>query len=112
MSFDARTTIRRLAFVDFVVLVVVLCLLPAMAMAAPILKVASVCVRLGLLLRTPDDALVLGVVEDVKLASKVLPVMGVDARVSGMRLILFIRVRAPHSFEMEEVEVDVTFHAV
>jgi hypothetical protein len=82
------------------------------AVSASVLKRAAISVGLGFLLGAPDHALVGRVVVDVHFPTEVLPVVGVDTGIAGMILIFFVAERAPDSFKVEQIEVNVLFHPV
>lgn len=103
---------RRPALHGLIIQIVVLLLLPAVAMTAAVLKTTAVGVGTGLFLVSPSSALILGVAVDMELTAKVLPVMRVNANIPRMISIFFVAERAPHSFEMEQVEVCVPLHSV
>ena len=103
---------RRPALHGLIIEIVVLLLLPAVAMTAAVLKTAAIGVGTGFFLVSPSSALILGVAVDMELSAKVLPVMRVNANIPRMISIFFVAERAPHSFEMEQVEVGVPLHSV
>lgn len=101
-----------LALVCPVVIRMVFLLLPAMAVSTSVLQLASVEVSLRLLLRVPELALLFAfVVEQVRLASEVLPVVCILALVSLVVLALVIE-GTPNCLEVEHVEVRVLLHFV
>ena len=59
-------------------------LFPAVAVPTAVLQRTAVGVSPSFLLRAPDDALVFRIVVHVQLASEILPVVSVDAGVTGM----------------------------
>lgn len=97
------------ASVHLVVKRVVLLLLPAVRELAPVLVLAPVSVSLYEVLRFPLGALILLVVEGVRLPSEILPVVSIHASISG---VVGIGIGAPHCLEMEDVEVGVLFELV
>lgn len=100
----------ELALLSLIVQVVVLFLLPPMAAAASVLQLATVGVSLRLVSGVPEPALRRAIVfVDVRLAAKVLPVVGIHALVSNVAS-WRCREGAPYRLEVEEVEVRVPVH--
>ena len=90
----------------------VLFLLPAVAIYAPILQVAAIAVSLCLFLGGPESALLLvRVLIEMRFASVVLPVMCVLTLVTHVAPQLIIK-GAPDSLEMEHVKVSIFLHLV
>lgn len=110
MFFSAADVTVALA--DSEVVWMVLFLLPAVAVHAPVLQVAAIAVSLCLLLGRPESALLLvRVLIEMRLASVVLPIVCVLALVTHVAPQLVIE-RAPDSLEMEHVEVGILLHLV
>lgn len=82
-----------------------------MAVAAAVLKRTAVSVGLGLALGCPKGTLFFVIVINVYLPPEVLPVVGIHAEVPSVRVVL-VAVGAPHSLEMEQVEVCIALHLV
>lgn len=107
MRFATFAIGRSPAFLHAVVHGVVLLLLPAVAAAATVLKLAAILVGLGVFLCLPKLALVIAVLVNVRLPSEVLPVVRVDAYVT---LVLLVTKRTPHSLEVKHIEVGIVLH--
>jgi len=98
--------------IDFEVHWVVFFLFPSVAVHASVLQVAAISVRLSLLFLIPETTpLLRRVIENVRLTSEVLPVVGVLALVALVSFDFVIE-RAPNGFEVEHVEVIVVLHVV
>ena len=97
---------------SLIVVLVVFLFLPPVRMAAPVLHLAALPVELDLLVPVPELAWLLGVVlEDMGLASEVLPIVSVHTLLAVVLSGLGVE-GAPDCFEMEHVEVIVMFHLV
>ena len=112
VGFGAFCSVRRSAFCNFVIHVVVFLLFPAVAVGTTVLERTAVGVSAGFLLSAPDGALLLRVVVDVNFPPEVLPIMCVNTRISWMTLIFLVRIRTPHSFEVEQIKVNIALHFV
>ena len=100
------------ALADFEVVWMVLFLLPAVAIYAPVLQVTAVAVSLCLFLCRPESTLLLvRVLIDMRFATVVLPVMCVLTLVTHVAPQLIIK-GAPDSLEMKHVEVSILLHLV
>jgi hypothetical protein len=82
----------------------ILKLLPSVAGATPVLKLAAVLVGLCILFGLPAGALCALILIDVGWPSEVLPVMRVNACIT---LMLLVRKGTPNSLEVEQVKIDV-----
>jgi hypothetical protein len=87
-----------------VALWMILKLLPSVAGATPVLKLAAVLVGLCILFGLPAGALCALILIDVGWPSEVLPVMRVNACIT---LMLLVRKGTPNSLEVEQVKIDV-----
>ena len=92
-----------LAWVDFVVFWMVLLLLPAVAVLTSVFVLAAVRIGPDEVFYLPVGAKLLVVVVDVRLATKVLPVVSIYATF----LVMILTPGAPDSFEVEHVKVSV-----
>lgn len=84
------------------VLRMILLLLPPVREAASVLMGASVSISLDEVLGLPLFALLLLVLEAVRLPSEVLPIVGIDAHISRVR---GVAIWTPDSLKMEHVEI-------
>jgi len=94
LSYSTRMylVVQRMIFLFF----------PTMRIFTSILMFASVSISLNEILGFPLGTLISLVLKLMRLSSEVLPVMGIHTGISGMSS---ITIRAPHSFEMENVEI-------
>lgn len=95
------------ALTGLIVAWVVLHFLPPVTLAAPILQFAAIFIGLSILLGGPGFTLGLPILIEVRLASKVLPVMRVKTLVS---LVILVAEGTPHGLEVKQVKVDVALH--
>ena len=104
------TVRQQIAFLHFIVVRVILKLLPAVTIDASIFEITSICISFCLLLGRPETALILSLVlEEMRLAPVVLPVVSIWTLISLMTAGLVIK-RAPDCLKVEHVEVVVLLH--
>ena len=115
LTVEIRTVISstisfHVTFSCLVVFLMVLLLLPAMGVHAPVLQFAPFPVHLDFPGSVPTVTASLGVViKDVRLTAEVLPVVGVFALFPNMDPAVVIE-WTPNCLEVEHVKVDVFFH--
>ena len=102
-------SVSDFASVHLVVERMVLLLLPPVGELAAVLVSAPVSISLDKAFGFPLGTLLFVILEDMRLSSEVLPVMGVD---TGVPRVTGITVRTPHRLEMEDVEVSIFIELV
>jgi len=100
MRFRARLSLS--ASMHFIIMRMIFLLFPSMRELASIFISATICIRLHKMFGFPLGALLPFVFEDMRLPSKILPVVSIDTGISRMGC---VTIRAPHSFEVEHVEI-------
>ena len=105
LAFDSA-----IALLDLVMNWMILFFFPAVTVHASVLKVTAVAISFCLLLGAPELTLLFcGIIVDVRLASKVLPIMSVLTLVPLMAF-YFVVERAPDCLEVEHVKVSILLH--
>jgi hypothetical protein len=92
LSTGMNLIVQRMIFLFF----------PAMGKFTTILIFAAISVSLHKMLSFPLRALLLFVIENVRLSSEILPIMSIYTCISRM---LSVRIWTPNSLEMKHVEV-------
>lgn len=79
--------------------------LPAVSATAPVLILAAIhSVVLNKYFHLPILALLLIILINLRFASIILPIMSINAHISGM---ISVAIGTPHCFEMEHVEISI-----
>jgi hypothetical protein len=97
------------AWVQLVVLWMVLLLFPSMAQLTSVFVLAPIFVATDELARTPIRTLVFSVLVELGFPSKILPIMSIDAYIT---LMLTFVIGTPDRFEMKHVKVNVAMKLV
>lgn len=95
--------------VHFEVEWVIFLLLPPMGVFASVFLFATICVGLNEILCLPLGTLIFLILEGVRLSPEILPIMGVDANISG---VCGVAVGAPDCFEVEHIEIGISIEFV
>ena len=102
----------QLTFVGFVIVRMVFLFFPTMTILASVFQLTPVEIGFSLFFCVPELALLSTfILEEMRLAAEVLPVMCIFTLIPLMVLVLIIE-RAPDCFEVEHVEVGVLIHLV
>ena len=107
VRFVANIIYFRSALHRFVKLRMKLKLFPSVAHPAAILKRTTVFIVFGILFAEPDRTLLRQVFVNIWFSSEILPIVSVNALVSGVGL---VTKRTPNSFVVEHKKVHVFFH--
>lgn len=114
-SFQLVVKVRTMTFLAIIVLVatlrgfvviwMILHFFPPVAKATTIFIFTTVLVGLCIFFSLPARTLGSFIFVEVRRPSVILPIVGID---TGVTLVLFVRLGAPHSLEVKQVEVGVT----